>query len=71
MTRFAAHPHAAPEALGDGMDSRQAEAGALVHLLGGEERIEERFMLDDAGREAAALVDADPLVSGVGQARGT
>ena len=46
--------HRAARLMGEAMDLRQAEAGALADRLGGEERIE--HACDDVGRNADAGV---------------
>ena len=49
--------------LDDAVDHRQAKAGALADLLGGEERLE--YLLQHVGRDAAAGVfDLDQHIVG-------
>ena len=56
--RIAFDPYVSPGLLGEPIDHRQAEPGALADRLGGEERIER--LLQDVGRHAnAAIVHRD------------
>ena len=52
MSRFGADLHRAAGLLGESVDHAEAEAGALAHLLGGEERLE--GAAGDLGRHAGA-----------------
>ena len=63
LAGLAVAEHVAAGLLDDAVDHRQAEAGALADLLGGEERLEDLVL--DLGRNAVAgVLDLDQHVVG-------